>query len=362
MKDFIRYRLQDFLQWGSRTRGRSAICFPFLNHNMLDIIHNLSKNKHPYAIKFLPRVKDRYFENRYLTFEHLNEKKELFDEYSMQIEQFFIDNKVKYYVLDRLTNDDLYLHAAIMGAKTSPNTEIVYLDHGESGQYNLPYEIYWTSFTDYYYVGNTDMRGYVEKVAKSLNSSSKIREWKRRLPEKKETRKGLLLFAPAFHELGTLGSSYSDVLKYQVRKHMLFALEKLADTHKLKVIWKYMKGEEGFDAVPEIIKNYKLKNIRYELRNNFNFWLSRAEFFVADCVSTTFYDAMDMGVKSLALWPSILMDIRPDVLKRFGESIYIYDSIDQAIKQLQYFLDQKFWYQVKVPYSPDLFPWEEDEK
>lgn len=360
MKNFIRYKLQSFLQWSSKAKGPSAVCFPFLNHNALDVINNLFKNKYPYAIKFLPRIKDRYFENRYLTFEYLEEKKELFDRYSLETTQFFMDNKVRYYVLDRLTNNDLYQHAALVGAKSSPNTEIVYLDHGESGQYNLPNEIYWSSFTDYYYVGNTDMKEYIEKLAKSLDSSAKIREWKRRLPEKRETKKGLLVYAPAFHESGTLSSSYSDTLKYQVRKHMLFALEKMADTHKLKIIWKYLKGEEGFDAVPSIIKKYKLRNIRYELRNSFNYWITRAEFFVTDCVSTTFYDAVDMGVKSLALWPSILMDIRPDVLKRFGESIYVYDSVGQATKQLQYFVDQKFWYPAKVPHNPDLFPWEVD--
>jgi len=356
MKEYLRHKSQNFIQWSTDSRSGKAVCFPFINQNLLNIYDTLKDND--CKILYLPKVKDRFFDNNHLTFKYLEEKKELFNKYSLELTQFFIDNKVEYYVLDRLTNNDLHQHAALLGAKASPNTKIVYLDHGESGQYNWPSEVYWSMFADYYYAGNTDMKNYMKELSEKLNYKNvEIKEWKRSDLIKRPTQKGLLIFAPAFHCHETFSSTYSDTLKYQVRKHILFALEKLADIHNLQVIWKYMKDEANEDMTPKIIKNYKFKNIKYETRNNFNYWLSKAEMFVSDCVSTTFYDALDMRVKSLALWPEILMDIRPDVLKRFGEAIYIYSNIDDAIKQLQYFV-ANYAYISKVPHNPDSFPWE----
>lgn len=354
MKEIIRRSLQKFFQVG--TSGSEAVCLWCLNKTTMQLLPGIIKSGR--KVVFLPNFKGRKFDSEY----SMSIPDKLLFDMATSIGKFFIKHRVKYYVFDKLPVNDLCYHSALGVANCLGGVKILYLDHGDSAQENFSNEYMWLDLVDYYYARDLDMRDYLRSIANEYSINVKVSTWK---PQpvfyNKRTDEKLLMVAPAFHCRETFGTCYSDTFKYRVRRTMLLALDTIAEKYDLKILWKYMVGEEGYDPVPDLIKLHKTTRVVYENRNNFDYWLARANMFVSDCASTTLYDATKMGINSLALWNSKLPEIRKSAKEMFGESIFIYDDTEGIVTGLVAFVDKcmkKEWVIPTISTRQDRYPWE----
>lgn len=359
IKEFIRQQLQYIVQFWTICSTHS-VCLWCLNFNMSGLITNICKGG--YGALFLPKVKDKYrFSFNYIL--DINDSQIIkFTDLVSLYTMFFISENIRYYVFDKLTPDDFRFHAALLSAKAIKDLKVVYLDHGDSAQENPFPELMLLSHVDYFYARDLDKKEYLIGTVKKYGLKTIIRTW---IPSLRHIKRDdvdnrLLLVAPAFHCGESLASCYSDTFKYRVRKTMLFVLEKLAEKYDLKILWKYMP--DGFDVVPKLIYDYKLKRVVYDDRSNFNKWLSKAGMFISDCASTTLYDAIKVGIPSIALWHSKLQPIRKSALKMFGSCIHIYDDVNEIENILESFISKTLSGNVYIPKIETVqekYPWQE---
>jgi len=348
IKKIIRLLIQQVIESLSSSLLRNNIAFICYNRTITDVIIKiLSQND--CSIKFLP-LKYEKFDWRYLDFD-----KEKFKLMVSGIKIWLLNNNINYLVVDKLTRDNLYPHAALEAANSIINLETIYLDHGDTGTYH-PYIVYDRIMNyDYFYANDSSIRKHMEEEVKKYGSNIKIREWQRPMPKvKRKIDKKIIMYAPQFPTGDRFPQLFPEIIRYKHRIKILTELNILGD---YKVIYKcFSKGNEIYDPTPDFIRD-NLKYIKIENKNNFNKLLSKTSYFITDCVSTTIYDAIYLNIPSLCLRYYKAAPVRKDVLKQFGDSIFVYDDINEAVNKMYDFLLNSSEMPI-IKHYKDKFPWE----
>ena len=151
--------------------------------------------------------------------------------------------------------------------------------------------------------------------------------------------KNVLLWGPQFSSGFRFAQLFPETLRYLHKQGILKKLLSLSKKYEFRTIYKnYPPGDENYDPMPEVIRNLDDYSIIWKSGRGFNKLLSRSKMFLTDCISTTIYDAADMGVPSLCLRYHKAAPVRKDVLTQFGKSIFIYKDILDALAYLEFFI------------------------
>jgi len=207
-------------------------------------------------------------------------------------------------------------------------------------------------------MGNTESKEALKAISRPEDSSD-IREWKRPTKYKRGKAKDYILYASQFNNKNKYDQLYSDTLKYRNNREIALML----NWYK-KTIWKMLpKSDEQYDPMIDFISNY-CKNIEVRTKGSLEKLLSHAIAFVCDSPSTSYYDAIDMGVPTLCLRPATATPMRDSAKKMFGGTYYRYKDLNSMRNRLDIFLKNVYYNTNLLEYpiikrSPDLMPWEE---
>jgi len=353
MKDLAKKALKTFFSTNlSLKETKRNILFPHINTTLLPVIKSGRKNF--CGIHFVPEVE--------LSTTFNWRRKELSNEDFIRFSIFYrvaknyIDSKgIDYFVVDRLTRNNLLLHAFLEACNDSKRVITIYLDHGETGSIHSDVEFDRISNYNYYYTPNSEMEEYMYN--NYYRENLLIREWKRPTAKIKKKKGNLLLFAPQFNEADRLNQLQPQTSQYLHRKVFADILHQVKIESKLIPVWKTFKGGNlQKDPMKYICALY---GIKYVDNNKFNYYLARSKMVITDCVSTPFYEAVENDIPVLCLRYSKAAPIRESIIKQFGKSIFIYDRVEDCRKKVFEFInDDKHCYRHKVNHYQNKFPWE----
>ena len=337
------------------------VLFPRYNMTLLPVIGSCVNND--CRVFFLPYVK----EDRVFDWRRFDQNDKLFmirfDSFLSKAKEYLRNNAIDFFVVDRMTRGDLWLHAILQACKVT-GTKAIYLEHGETGSIHPDIEFDRILNYDYFYASNTDMKRHMQKQVQKYYTVSKciIREWNRpKILPKKQSKVHRILYAPQFIEADRFNQLFPQTLQYKHRERLVKEFDILQDETGVSTIWKTFKsGNLLYDPIKDICKDYQ---VEYVDDDSFNWCLSRSSMVITDCISTTIYDAIDYGLPVLCLRYSKAAPIRESILKEFGNSIFIYDYIDQAVERIIHFVaaclgDNESNYIPIIERKPDKFPWE----
>ncbi|MFH1376092.1 MAG: hypothetical protein ABIH25_00480, partial [Candidatus Woesearchaeota archaeon] len=218
-------------------------------------------------------------------------------------------------------------------------------------------------FADVYYATNTELRGYYQGEAGRFGFNTVLKEWDR--PRPKKRKRGydpkFILVAMQFNN-GELNSElYPDTLRYEHNKRVALALRPLmvGINGVNRIIWKTLPTSEDFEDPMVKWLARECKGIEIETRGNFNKLIRECGIFITDCVSTTFYDAVEIGVPTYAFVYSKGNKVRGKVLKTFKNQIIQYDNINSVTVIMRKLIENELKgfisYIPKVEHNVDRF-------
>jgi len=319
----------------------------FGNKNILFL--QFSRGLLPIIFKCLFNGKKIYFlEDRGIKFnwknftkEEYNRIKSTIDYLYREINIYFAHKGIDYLILDKLNRDNLWHHVVIMAARDN-GIRIIYYEHGATGQ-NLPVVNYQKLlFADKYYAADWETQKFLHDEGKKWKIDHGIifSNWNRPRSKRRNLfySSKLVLIAPQFNLGEIFNELYPDTLKYKYNKVVFHKLEYLAKKYDLKVVWKMLPGSEE-DEDPMF--NYIVKHgdrVEVEIENNFNKLIKKAGMFITDCCSTTYYDAVGLGIPSFIYRYYKANPIRGEVKERLGGSLCVYSDIRRAVIAMECFI------------------------
>lgn len=375
MKEKIRSLIKSFYNFGFNQidKPKYRILFSDFSYTIIEPLKSVIDNKcRCYFLPFKKKIDPiRFFDWKKTTYEDfVINSNDIVTNFSILVkysEDYLIDKKIDFLVVSKLPRNDLLIHS-LVAASINLKIKIIYLDHGDTGTENKHHENMWCKIADYYYVNNTEMQKYlIRENNDNYKQDVIIKQWRRPMQNKRrDIDKKLILFAPGFYNGDVLISLYSDAMRFKNNSKILFKLNDVAERYNLRVVWKSVKGSnETYDPIKDIININRLNNIEYVVSNSFNKLLSVANMFITDCVSTTLYDSVNLGVNSLCVHFDKAARIRDGVKKEFGESIYKYSDINSALYRIETFISNVVLYskdheisKIKFKKERDLYPWE----
>lgn len=270
---------------------------------------------------------------------------------------YFKDIGCNYFVINTMPRNDLDRHAALVAASEVDSVKVVYLDHGDTGFSDPSGVWHWFNYADYFYASNTESRKYINKQI--VPEGFIVREWKRPLPKRKKSKK-YVLFAPGFYNGELFIGQLTDTAKYRHTETIIRYLNECAIDFGYGIIYKTIKGSHEAFNPRSVDKFVEYEAVEYMDSGNFNKLLSKASAFVTDCVSTPFYDAVDMGIPSLCLYNSDGTPLRKTVLDMFGDAIKVCNQDAIIGYTINNFFTGKFslGYKAMIEHNIDPMPWE----
>lgn len=362
-KENIRSILQKVFSTFTSLNDDCNVLFPRHNYTLASVITSCINNN--CRIFFVPQIKqDRFFDWRRFD---VDDKGFLlsFAKLEQLALKYLRDNTIDYFVVDRMSRNDLWLHAILSACKKC-YTEAIYLEHGETGSIHPDIELDRLLNYDYFYASNTDMKNHMQQQAKDKELyDCRIKEWKRSkfIPKKKQHKQQQILYAPQFIEADRFNQLFPQTLQYKHKESLVKEFHALEKKYDIRIVWKtYKQGNLLYDPIKDICNTF---NIKYVDTDSFSYWLSKSTMFITDCISTTFYDAVDYGIPVLCLRYAKAAPIRQSILDNFGDSIFVYNTIEQAIDKMRQFVADcanitflKQFYIRTYESNPDKFPWE----
>jgi len=345
MKEFFRSMAQKHITFNSKCKDKPKIVFSILNRFVKSIVEEAAKEN---EIHFLPELFDNY----------LREDSDSCTYRGMiaGYKDYFQDKS--FFVIDRLPRNDVNRMAAVEGAKQSPCTKIVYLDHGETGFSDPIGQIHWLRVADYYYANNTETKHYIQELAQRFDSDVVVRERRRTLSVKwnRDKNSSTILFAPSFYNSDLFIGQYSDTMKYKHRKFLVDHFNYLSYNCGESIVW------SGLSSSNENVDPISIKPEEYffdYIEGQFNKLLSTCSYFLTDAVSTPFYDACDLGIPALCFYWKGSTPIREAVRRQFGKSIFVFDDVQEVKEEIGNLLGSYDQYINPVIHGEiDKYPWE----
>jgi hypothetical protein len=357
VKEFIRNSLEFLFEKAQIGRSQFSVVFPHFNRTLFPVYRSVIRNGG--KVLFLPAFRQVNFDWRCFDLQEEEQKlRAICDNYL----GFFKVSGGNFYVVDRQPRHSLSCLAALRAAKES-GLVTIYLDHGSTGIYQD--WLIWDKLLnfDYSYFDDFDMRRYALALVRGMGENRRpvadIKEWIRPRPRKrKESKKRIILFAPAFYCNDRWVRLYPDTLRFRHRKALLPIFQRLSKEANIQVIWKaFPKGDDAYDPIGEVIRE-EFPGIKYRI-HGFDRLLSRCSWFVTDCISTGIYDAVQLGIPSLCVCYRKAEPVREEVAERFGNSIFRFDAIMEVEDVLRGFIENDSWPVPVIEHRSDPFPWEE---
>ena len=364
MKETVRFLIEKLIEMHSGPMGNPSVLFPHFSWPLWPVIRNV---KHKgFNVIFLPK---RF--NKKFAFDNFRPGEVYFEycELKKDIQNWLLSlpHFPDYFVTDKVARDNLALHVL-----SEFSFRKIYLDHGENANEDEHIMYNRLVMFDWLYFTNTSMADFAWKCANKGNFSVKIRQWDRFQGKKwsrKSSRKKMLLYVPTMCCGERFCHNLTEAAKYRFKKELVKELGRIVRYCDWGVIWKKLPaGDENEDCVEELIAAQNLKEFRVETKNNLDRLMEAASAIVTDCVSTPMYDAARIGLPSLALIDYRAFLPRKDILRDFGDSVFVYydDSFEDAWKKLWQFVEflnnGGVWPVPKIERKCNPFLWEQSKK
>lgn len=244
--------------------------------------------------------------------------------------------------------------AAIAAARSSSDTKIFCLEHGDDIFQNVFFRLEELSFSDVVITTNEEHKHYLEVLCKRYDLKTKVRVCKHRLlPLKplrrkkiqrnkiKQTKSGSydIIFVPTFF----IGDSLridcdihlSPTAYYMFQKRILshFATKK-----QYHFIWKGLPAVEPLhNPIPKMISDGKISNVIFESKP-FVSYLKYPCRVIFDYPSTGMYESIFAGVPTISLCDT-RWKCRSSAIENFRSLLCFFDGIEEAIVRIDQFLD-----------------------
>ena len=296
-----------------------------------------------YRIFFSRNLEERFSWNNFTHKQYRKEENRIYNLRNKAID-YLVGCGIECIVFDKLPNVDLWLHMLLQSAKEL-GIKLIYMDHGTTGELFESINYHRLDIPDVYYVTNYDLKEYYRDDVIRNGLDTIIKEWDRPRPKKRKRNydSRLILVAMRFNDGELFYGGYPDTLRYEHNKRIALSLNPTAVGHN-RIIWKALPTSEDYeDPITDWIRK-NCGGIKIETKNNFNKLIRECGVFITDCISTTFYDAVEIGVPTFALIYRKGNKVRKEVLEKFRNQIILYDDIDVAIERLK-------WNVLLLPYA-----------
>lgn len=356
MKEFIRQLIQKYFMFISR-KNRSAVLF-FLHYNRTVSVLIKDAIKNDCRIVFLPTRKkffDKHNNDFNFNWKDVTDVDLILMGYisgyiSDDIKKFVEKNSrgiKRFFVVDRLTRNNLYYHLLLFWFNNDEKTKTVYLDHGDVGTIHGYIEYDRFINYDYYYVPTDEMKQHIDIVFDQFkirfDKEIKVGIWNMPRPKikKKKTEKINIVFAPQFPTGDRFPQEYPELIRYEHRKKIIDVLsEKTFFYYKenifnkyYNVIYKgYTNGDDEYDAFIEYLK--AKDEVKIVLNNSFDKLLEKTTALFTDCISTTMFNAIHNGIPVFCFRWRKAAPPQKLIVEKYYQFIYLFDDLNELELQV----------------------------